>query len=157
YPCGIALGLDQLVYVSENQTHRVSVFDLAGNFVRTIGTRGCGPGKLLYPVGVSIDAAGHLYVADYYNNRIDEFLLDGTFITSLAAGVTRGPYGVRVGPDGNLWVGEYDGNRVLKLSPRGDLLGAWSGAGDPNSQFLAPENVSFDAAGNIYVFDTGNR
>jgi DNA-binding beta-propeller fold protein YncE len=157
YPCGIALGPDHLVYVSENQTHRVSVFDLEGNFVRTIGMRGYGPGQLYYPVGVSISAAGHLYVADYGNSRIDEFLLDGSFVASLARGVTLGPYGVRVGPDGNLWVSEYDGDRVLKITPAGELLGAWSGSGDRNGEFSSPENVTFDAAGNIYVFDTGNR
>jgi DNA-binding beta-propeller fold protein YncE len=154
YPCGIALGPDHLVYVAENQTHRVSVFGLAGNFVRTIGTSGSG--KLQFPVGVSTDTA-NLYVADYGNHRIAKFLLDGTFVASLTGGVSISPYGVRVGPDGNLWASDIGGNRVLKMSPTGVALGIWSGAGDPDGQFYAPENVSFDASGNSYMMDTGNN
>jgi DNA-binding beta-propeller fold protein YncE len=95
-------------------------------------------------------------VADYGNSRIDKFLLDGTPVASLGVGEIYGPYGVRVGPDGNLWVSEYLGIHVRKLTTEGALLGSWFGAGDPGGQFFSPENMSFDAAGNVYVMDTGN-
>ena len=155
YPCGIAIGPDHRIYVSENQAHRVSVFDLAGNFTHTIGSEGAGPGQLYFPVAVSFSPAGDLYVADYGNNRIDVFRLDGTYVGDLGSYLLNGPYGVRVAPDGSIWVGEYiDGNRVLKFSSGGTLLAAFFGT--PGQNFHAPEQVSFDASGNVYVMDTGN-
>ncbi len=38
-------------YVADTYNHRIAVFDLQGNYVRSIGRQGEGPGELQYPGG----------------------------------------------------------------------------------------------------------
>ena len=65
---------------------------------------------------------------------------------------------------GNLYVADTLCHTILKTSSSGTFLAA-IGAGTAGSadgslttaQFLAPEGLAFDAAGNLYVADTGNH
>ena len=45
--------------------HRIQVFDLDLNFVRSIGSRGKGRGEFNAPDDVKFDTAGNMYVADF--------------------------------------------------------------------------------------------
>ena len=83
------------------------------------------------PYGVAVDAAGNLYIADTYNNRIRKVFSDGTIAT--IAGSDPPVYG--------------------SLYP-----GGYSGDGGPATSALLklPHAVAVDAAGNIYIADTGN-
>ena len=71
-PIGIACDSDY-VYVSELGGHRVSIFTVAGDFVRSFGGRGGGEGEFFNPFGVSVDRDGFLYVYDYSNSRIQVY------------------------------------------------------------------------------------
>ena len=52
--------------------HRISVFTLDGNLIRTIGLRDSGPGQYggPYAVAFASDEDGDMYVANYGNSRI---------------------------------------------------------------------------------------
>ena len=71
-PIGIACDSDY-VYVSELGGHCVSVFTVAGDFVRSFGGRGGGEGEFFNPFGVSVDRDGFLYVCDPNNSRIQVY------------------------------------------------------------------------------------
>ena len=71
-PMGIACDSDY-VYVSEYSGHCVSIFTIAGDFVRSFGGRGGGEGEFVSPFGVSVDGDGFLYVCDRYNSRIQVY------------------------------------------------------------------------------------
>jgi sugar lactone lactonase YvrE len=81
----MALALDrkrQLLYVVNGAAvkateHRVEVFSLAGEHLRTMGKRGSGPGEFNFPSYLFVDPAGNLYVADMLNFRIQVFDPDG--------------------------------------------------------------------------------
>ncbi len=49
-PTGIAINSSDKVYVSEKNTHRVSVFTSEGQFVTSFGSEGVGPGKFDGPI-----------------------------------------------------------------------------------------------------------
>ena len=60
-----------MVYVSELDNHRVSVFTAEGQFVTLFGTEGGGKFKRL--CGVTVDDSGVVYVCDGRNNQVQVF------------------------------------------------------------------------------------
>jgi DNA-binding beta-propeller fold protein YncE len=77
------------------------------------------------------------------------------------------PYGIGIAPDGNVWVADGFNVRFQILAPDGSFLETWgtpgAGAGQFNFETFfggAPTgygDVAWDAAGNSYVADVGNR
>ena len=72
-PVGVAIDSNGLVYVTDRDNHRVSVFTPEGEHVTSFGSRGEGPGQFVAPHEVAVDNSGVVYVCDYYNNRVQIF------------------------------------------------------------------------------------
>ena len=97
-------GISEL-YVSEQENHRVSVFDMAtGAFIRHIGAgRGANAGQMVGPLGIALSLGGvarqggdHLlYVSEFGNDRIQIFnARTGAHVGFL--GVGDSPLGMRM-------------------------------------------------------------
>ena len=71
-PCGITIDTadTDLVYVSETDNHRVSVFTSDGVFVSIFGMEGSHRNQFDIPLGLRFDKKGFLYVCDYNNHRL---------------------------------------------------------------------------------------
>jgi DNA-binding beta-propeller fold protein YncE len=50
-----------------------------------------------------------------------------------------------------------DSRRVQKFSPRGEWLAAWGRLGAADGEFRSPTGIHVDAAGSVYVADSGNH
>lgn len=61
------------LYVTESQTHRVSVFQTSGECVKTFGCKGKGEGEFNFPMGIAVDENGGVFVCEMLNNRIQVF------------------------------------------------------------------------------------
>ena len=64
---------ENLVYVTEDDNHRVSIFTHMGEFQTLFGTKGESEGEFNLPHGVVIDKDGYVYISDHYNNRLQVF------------------------------------------------------------------------------------
>ena len=62
-----------LIYVTESQNHRVSVFRTSGESVTTFGRIGKGDCELKFPMGIVTNSSGMVYVCELLNNRIQVF------------------------------------------------------------------------------------
>ena len=80
-PRGVTLYNNQ-VYVCDRNNHRIQVFDLDLNFVRSIGSRGTGGGEFDAPLDVKFDTAGNMNVAEFGNKRVQVMDISGHFIRS---------------------------------------------------------------------------
>ena len=140
--------------------------------------------SLGYPYGVAADAAGNIYVVEWLSsvirkvspagiittvagNGIPGFSGDGGPATAASLG---NPSGVAVDAAGNLYVADTYNHRIRKVSPAGIITtvggsgatgvigGGFSGDGGPATaaSLWNPGGVAVDAAGNIYVADTGS-
>ncbi len=63
-PTNLALDPQGRLLVSDTGAFAVQVYDLDGNYLRTIGRQGTGPGLFARPKGVAVDHAGLTYVVD---------------------------------------------------------------------------------------------
>jgi len=66
--------------VTDCDNHRIQMFNLQGEHIRTFGTLGSGPGQLNTPIGIGFDSRGNMIVADSRNNRIQIFDFNGKYI-----------------------------------------------------------------------------
>src|SRR5215813_3215747 len=71
-PTDVAFEKNGEVYVADGDGNsRVVKFDREGNFIKTCGKYGTGPGEFSLPHSVVADKQGNIYVADRENKRIE--------------------------------------------------------------------------------------
>jgi DNA-binding beta-propeller fold protein YncE len=162
WPSGGAIDSGGRVYISDEQLHRISIFDHAGAFLSRWGAHGTGEGELDTPSGIAFDNQDNLYVSDTYNHRIQIFTADGRFLLSFGsqgqgAGELNLPWGVTLDANNNVYVADWGNDRILKFSPHGEYLASYGASGSGDGEFQRPSSVAVDGEGYIYVADWGNE
>jgi DNA-binding beta-propeller fold protein YncE len=86
-------------YISDGYINsRIAKIDKEGNWIKSWGEPGGGPGQFNTPHSIAIDSAGDVYVADRGNGRIQVFDGNGKFLREIRINV---PYDHRIHP----WLG----------------------------------------------------
>jgi DNA-binding CsgD family transcriptional regulator/sugar lactone lactonase YvrE len=136
--------------------------------------------ELYRPGGLAVDTQGDVYIADSVNNRIRKVDTRGVITTVAGSGKYYGdtgdggpataarlsfPYGVAVARDGSIYISDTGNNRLRKVTPSGTIL-ALAGSGIAGflgeggearaSELAAPEGITLDREGDLYVADTLN-
>jgi uncharacterized protein (TIGR03437 family) len=169
----LAMGSAQ---VAISQTYTITT--AAGNgTIGNTGDGGPGPGAALSaPTGVTVDGAGNLYIADTGNYRVRKVSTNGTISNFAGTGAPGfsgdgGPataaklgllFSVAVDNAGNVYIAGQD-SLIRKVSAAGVIStvagssGASLGDGGPATQaeLNQPRGITVDAAGNLYIADTG--
>lgn len=117
--------------------------------------------SLLSPTGLAIGLNGNLYVANTnpgFNNSGSVFQYDPVTHAQVGGAVVTFngqndghdviiPQGMRIAPNGNLYIADAGGDQNVHIyNPAGASLGTLS-----SNQLLAPQDVAFDAGGNLYA------
>ena len=83
-PSDVAVAPNGDIFVADGHdpgsNMRIVKFRKDGNFVKSWGKPGAGPGEFNAPHGIAFDSKGRLFVADRGNNRLQIFDQDGTFL-----------------------------------------------------------------------------
>ncbi len=181
-PFGVASARDGAVFVADAGDEPRILRISPDGAMRTLagGTRGFADGegagaRFDSPSGLAIDREGVLYVADTGNHAIRRVAPDGR-VTTLAgdglAGDTdgpgtqarfNGPIGIAVDDQGRVIVADTYNDRIRSIATDGIVTtiagGAGSGSDDgavDQARFDTPCGIATDAAGNVYVADSGN-
>jgi sugar lactone lactonase YvrE len=145
-----------------------------GTCCANLGDGGAATAAELGPADVAFDAAGNMYIADLPNNRIRMVNTNG-IISTIAGNGTSGyggdgglataarlhsPSGVTLDASGNLYIADYMNYRVRKVNTLGIITtiagnGTSGFSGDGGQATAAelsyPNDLIFDAAGNLYI------
>jgi len=94
-PTDIAWNAQGDMYISDGYVNsRVAKIDRNGDWVKSWGEAGQGPGQFKLPHAIAVDARGQVYVADRANARIQVFDADGAFLRQIVINIPA-PTGAR--------------------------------------------------------------
>lgn len=173
------------VYVANNGSHvivKITPGGVASVFAGKPGASGSIDGKgsdarFNVPRDIAIDGQDNLYVADEGNSNIRKITPYGLVSTLAGAAGKPGhadgegpaasfniPRGIAVDAAGTIYVADTENDCIRKITPAGVVS---TFAGEPGKAALAdgsgaaarfsePRGIALDAAGNLYVADTGN-
>ena len=166
---GVAVDAAGAVYTTGYNSNEIK--KITSGVVTTLASGG----DLNAPVGLAVDAAGNVYAAGHISHKVHKVTPAGVLTTF--AGSTQGyldgngtaarlntPRGVGVDAAGNVTVADTDNHRIRKITSAG-VVTTLAGSGTPGfaegtgaaAQFSAPYATAADAAGNVYVADSGNH
>ena len=134
------------------------------------------------PISLALDSSSNLFIVDFGNHRIRRVDAVTGFITTVAGtgsfdtsgdnGPARsaglgGPIAVAVDPEGNIFITDLKDHRVRRVDAAtrviapviGNGSASYSGDNGPakNATLNTPAGVVADAAGNLYILDSGNH
>lgn len=183
-PRGVAVDSSGNLFVADGSNHVIRRITPAGVVTTYAGTpnvsgRTDGPAataRFDTPRSIAVDAAGTLWVIDQgtcFLRRIAAGMVTsvaslnvgGCYLASTATFGAADPAEVAVGPSGDVFVSDrvrhvirrIDGNGTVTLFAGGELVvGSSDGPRLGGATFKAPRGLTFDAAGNLYVADSGN-
>jgi sugar lactone lactonase YvrE len=137
------------------------------------------------PQSLAFDRDGTLLIADTYNHVVRR--LDHNGAMTIFAGSAPGhggdggpatkaqislPMAVAVAPDGSVYISDAGNSRIRRVGPDGTIQtvagygpaqdtygGGYAGDGGPlaKAKLFSVTDLKFDAAGNLYIADSGNH
>ncbi len=168
-PIGLCVDAADNIYVADFGNDRIKQYNSNGICLMTWSSGAVSATNVQdaihEPWGMAIDSGGNIYEVDHSASQIQEFSTAGGLLNQWgSAGTANGsftnPLWIAVSPGGGIYVSESDANfsKVqLFTSPGvfGGLLG--TEGGNALGDYKTPVGLAFDAAGNAYVGDLGNR
>jgi sugar lactone lactonase YvrE len=171
-------------YISDGYINsRVAKVDRDGNWLKSWGDRGTGPGQFHTPHSIAVDAHDNVYVADRSNRRIQVFDTEGTFLrqftidvpvppdarpaignmpdeAAIAAGTFApgSPWAICISPGPNqvLYSADAFPGRIYKMTLDGKVLGVLGKSGKQPKQFGWIHQMACPAENVLFVAELLN-
>lgn len=150
-PTDIAIGNNGDLFVSDGYANaRIHKFTADGQYIKSWGEPGDGPGQFNLPHGVWVDRRERVLVADRENDRIQAFTQEGEYLTEWSSGMV-GPAILYVDANDILYVAEHNCGNVSIMTLDGEVLARW---GSPD--YRSMHGLWVDSRGDLYVAQPGD-
>lgn len=158
-PTSVAVDKNKQVYICDEHSHCIKVFKSSGEYVRTIGRRGRGPGDVYTPYSIALSPNGDLVVYESSGCRIQRFNPEGKSINIIKMKDLSLAW-VGVTSKDQLAVYNHDitlrsGKLISILDKNGKTIRQIGTYHDKSKDFLESEKLDFaiDENDNIYAGD----
>lgn len=180
-PTDVAWDSEGNTYITDGYINsRVAKYDKNGDWVKSWGDKGTGPGQFRTPHAIAIDRTNNVYVGDRGNQRVQVFDTDGKFLrmfkieippapgTKAVNGPTPSPGSMNgvgapnaicITPGTNqvLFVGESTWpGRIFKVTLDGKVLGVIGKSGRNLKQFSGAHQLACPSENELYVAESSN-
>ncbi len=161
-PVGVVAGKDDVIYVLNRASPRVTKATVAQEFLGEFGRGGEEEGQWVWPTDLALDQDENVFTADEWLNRITVFDKDGNVIKTWGEagegeGQLNGPSGMAFDADNNVWIVNSLNSRVQKFTTDGQFITAFGTKGNADGELDMPWGITLDNDGNIYVADWNNH
>lgn len=157
-PYGIAVNSHGEIVVSERGSHKVSIFNIKGEKIRSFGSYGDSQEQMISPKGLAIDVMGNIYVSSC--NKLQKFTGNGEFIkctnTWWRGKEFDDPRGVTF-YNNEVYLSDRNNHRIHVFDLDLNYVRSIGSYGNRKREFNSPIDAKFNAAGDIYVADWGNK
>lgn len=185
-PSALALDPAGVRYVADTANHTIRRIQTNGAVNTLAGGAGVAgsadatgtAARFNQPAGIAVAADKTVFVADTANHTIRK-IDSGAVVTTIAgaAGLTgfsdatggsarfNSPTGLALDAAGNLYVCDTGNHSIRRITPAGAVttiagnpgLTGTTNANGTSALFNSPRGIAIDAAGNLYVADSGNH
>lgn len=147
------------LYVAETAHGRVAIIDPVNGTFEYLKGVSTPKGILKTPANMAFDSEGNLYVADTERKEIVVYDKAGYYLNAFGKNLDKGSKLVSVGIyKDTLYALDLGTSRIRVLDRKtGAEIRSFGYSEKPNQSLRAPVNFTFDAAGAIYVTNTGNN
>ena len=117
-PVDIAINSEKF-YITDPAQNEINIFDLSGNYIRTIGNSV--GGFPVSPEGIIFDSNNNFYITDSKNHRIIQYNEFGIALSvfgnlGISDSQFKFPSDVAISSDGYLFVTDTEGHRIQKFN-----------------------------------------
>ena len=180
-PTDVAWDSQGNIYISDGYVNsRVAKYDMNGDWVKSWGEPGSGPGQFNTPHQIVVDQDDNVYVGDRGNRRIQVFDTDGNFLRMFSIDVpwepghkavngatptnqsmqgVGAPNSMCIPPGQNrvMFVGESTWpGRIFKVSLQGEVLGVIGHSGRNLGEFSGAHGLACPSENEIWVAESSN-
>ncbi|MCP3933422.1 MAG: tetratricopeptide repeat protein [Bacteroidetes bacterium] len=165
-PVGIAVSVNNRVYVADRDNNRVSSFNTQGLFLRSFGNPSNGKTDLVKPTHISIDAEENVYVLESgKSNRVSIFKSSGQLIKQITAKSLKKQYGksidfsaMTVDLNGRIFLADNNLRQIFSYDWRSDkIIKKFGALGQSRGQYRTIAHLSINNKGQLAVVDTKNE
>ena len=152
-PYYVALDEKGKLFVTEHWDYQYTELNAQGQRVLTVGSRGKPPFVDERPTGIATDGEGSIYVAS--DHKVQKFNKRGEVVKSVkkrSSCAFEYPWGVRF-HNHQVYMCDSSNGRVQVFDSSLNFVRSFGTHGDGPGQLKKPEDIGFDAQGNIYVLD----
>lgn len=152
----IAFDSNGNLYVGENASAQVLVYDRDLKLKRRFGTRGSEEGQFQSIAAIAVDEEGNVYVVDHQATAVQVFDRRGDFVRGwgkheMGAENFSLPEGIALDSKGHVVLVDALRHEIKFFDREGKFLGRFGGYGGQPGQIAFPSDVAIDDKDRIYV------
>ena len=156
YPCNLAIGPFDDLYIVDSANERILIFDVNQKFVDEIKMYGAQGLK-----DVKVDASGRVYAVSTIDGSVHVYDMNGRQLFRIGRrgnekGAFRFPVSLAVDQMGLIYVLDQHMNKVLVFSRRGEFLFDFSSLGWRQGELHYPSYIFIDRSDRIFIVDRQN-
>lgn len=161
-PLAIGISKDNIVYVVDTGNHRIQLFDLKGNFIKSIGGFGFKDDQFDAPHDIWVNSLINIYVSDYNNRRLQRYDRNMNFINSLKS--NEGDESdfqflevasCAISSQNDLFILDHDEFKIIKFKRDGKAERSFGRFDSGPGELDTPEQIDFWGSDKLLVSDSG--
>lgn len=161
-PQAIAISKEKDVYVVDTGNHRIQLFKLSGEFIRSIGGFGFKDDQFDSPRDIWLDSIIDIYVADYNNRRVQRYDRNMNFLNSFYSNEAEDAdfqfaevASCVVSSQNDLFILDHDEYKIVKFKRDGTAERSFGRFESGQNELEYPEQMDLWGVDKLLVTDSG--